>query len=64
MDRLKTVLLPPVGNRIGIPLVDRPVTVQALSTAIVRSIVKPSVNGVYNYMDIESNILFNNLLKE
>ena len=42
-----------VGNRIGLPFVDRPVTVQSLANAIVRSISRDSVRGVQRYKQID-----------
>lgn len=42
-----------VGNRVGLPFVDRPVTVQSLANAIVRSISRESVRGVQRYKDID-----------
>eukprot|EP00529_Nitzschia_sp_RCC80_P031836 CAMPEP_0113503572 /NCGR_PEP_ID=MMETSP0014_2-20120614/34231_1 /TAXON_ID=2857 /ORGANISM="Nitzschia sp." /LENGTH=360 /DNA_ID=CAMNT_0000398579 /DNA_START=29 /DNA_END=1111 /DNA_ORIENTATION=+ /assembly_acc=CAM_ASM_000159 len=43
-----------VGNRVGLPFVDRPVTVQALSNAIVRSInPDSSVEGILRYERID-----------
>ena len=43
-----------VGNRVGLPFVDRPVTVQALSNAIVRSInPDSSVEGILRYPQID-----------
>lgn len=56
LDRLLS--LPPVGafyvgSKLGLPFVDRPVTVQSLSTAIVRSIGNPKVRGVYRFKDID-----------
>lgn len=50
--------LPSVGaftlaNKMGLPFVDRPVTVQSLATAIVRAMGKDSVRGVQRYPDID-----------
>jgi hypothetical protein len=42
-----------VGNRIGLPFVDRPVTVQSLANAVVRSISRESVRGVQRYKQID-----------
>jgi nucleoside-diphosphate-sugar epimerase len=42
-----------VGNKAGLPFVDRPVTVQSLATAIVRSISQPSVSGVLRFQRID-----------
>uniref|UniRef100_A0A7S4JXS3 Thioester reductase (TE) domain-containing protein n=1 Tax=Odontella aurita TaxID=265563 RepID=A0A7S4JXS3_9STRA len=51
--------LPPVaaffaGNRIGLPFVDRPVTVQALSCAVVRAIGRDDVVGVQRFADVDA----------
>ncbi|KAL3938906.1 MAG: hypothetical protein SGBAC_006282 [Bacillariaceae sp.] len=43
-----------VGNRIGLPFVDRPVTVQSLANAMVRSISRTSVRGVQRYTEIDA----------
>ncbi|CAJ1966875.1 unnamed protein product [Cylindrotheca closterium] len=43
-----------VGNRIGLPFVDRPVTVQSLANAMVRSISRTSVRGVQRYKEIDA----------
>jgi len=53
----KIASLPPwgaffVGNRVGLPFVDRPVSVQTLSTAAVRSISK-EVRGVQRFKEID-----------
>lgn len=42
-----------VGNKIGLPFVDRPVTVQALSAAMVRAIERKDVSGVLRYDKID-----------
>ena len=42
-----------VGNMLGLPFVDRPVTVQALGNAIVRSIGRENVQGILRYLDID-----------
>ena len=42
-----------LGNTIGLPFVDRPVTVQSLANAIVRSISLPSIRGVLRYTKID-----------
>jgi len=42
-----------VGNKLGLPFVDRPVTVQSLSSAIVRSVGRNSVRGVQRYAQID-----------
>ena len=57
LDRVLS--LPPVGafyvgNRLGLPFVDRPVTVQALSTAAVRAIGNPGVEGVQRFSEIDA----------
>lgn len=56
LDRVAS--LPPVGaffvgNRLGLPFVDRPVTVQSLSFAVVRAIGDRGVRGVQRYMEID-----------
>jgi hypothetical protein len=55
-DRIAS--LPPVGaffigNKLGLPFVDRPVTVQALSAAVVKSLSDPNVRGVQRFMQID-----------
>lgn len=50
--------LPPVGafflgNAVGLPFVDRPVTVQALAAAVVNSLSDVTVSGVQRYKDID-----------
>jgi hypothetical protein len=42
-----------VGNKVGLPFVDRPVTVQSLANAMVRGISRESVRGVQRFMDID-----------
>jgi nucleoside-diphosphate-sugar epimerase len=42
-----------VGNRVGLPFVDRPVTVQALSCAIVRAMNTDDVSGILRYQRID-----------
>jgi len=42
-----------VGNRLGLPFVDRPVTVQRLSLAMVRTIGDQSVQGFQGYREID-----------
>ena len=42
-----------LGNSVGLPFVDRPVTVQALSCAIVRAMDRDSVSGILRYSEIE-----------
>lgn len=42
-----------LGNTIGLPFVDRPVTVQSLANAIVRSISLPTIRGVLRYNKID-----------
>jgi len=41
-----------LGNRLGLPFVDAPVTVQALANAMVRSISTPNVKGILRYKEI------------
>lgn len=43
-----------IGNKVGLPFVDRPVTVQALSCAMVRSMDRANVSGVLRYRDIDA----------
>ena len=43
-----------VGNKMGLPFVDRPVTVQALSCAMVRSMDREHVSGVQRYTEIDA----------
>jgi len=43
-----------VGNKIGLPFVDRPVTVQALACAVVRSLEDSNVRGVQRYKEIDA----------
>ncbi|KAG7344187.1 NAD dependent epimerase/dehydratase family protein [Nitzschia inconspicua] len=43
-----------VGNRLGLPFVDRPVTVQSLANAVVRSLSREEVEGVLRYPDIDA----------
>jgi hypothetical protein len=42
-----------VGNKIGLPFVDRPVTVQSLGNAMVRAISRDNIVGVQRFMDID-----------
>lgn len=42
-----------VGNQIGLPFVDRPVTVQALSNAVIKAMGQDNVRGVLRYPQIE-----------
>lgn len=56
LDRLPS--LPPVGaffvgNKLGLPFVDRPVTVQALGAAAVKSLSRSDVRGVQRFMQID-----------
>jgi len=56
LDRIAS--LPPVGaffigNKIGLPFVDRPVTVQALSAAVIKSLSQTDVRGVQRFMQID-----------
>ena len=55
-DRLAS--LPPVGaffvgNKLGFPFVDRPVTVQSLANAMVSSLKDDSIQGVQRYAQID-----------
>lgn len=43
-----------IGNKVGLPFVDRPVTVQALSCAVVRSMDRENVSGVQRYTEIDA----------
>ena len=44
-----------VGNKLGLPFVDRPVTVQSLANAIIKSISQEStVEGILRYPEIDS----------
>ena len=43
-----------VGNKIGLPFVDRPVTVQALAAAVVRSLEDEDIQGVQRYKEIDA----------
>ena len=43
-----------LGNRIGLPFVDRPVTVQALSSAMLKSISQPKISGILKFNDVDS----------
>ncbi len=44
-----------VGNKLGLPFVDRPVTVQSLANAVVKSIAQESkVEGILRYTEIDS----------
>ena len=44
-----------VGNKLGLPFVDRPVTVQSLANAVVKSIAEGStVEGILRYPEIDS----------
>ena len=43
-----------VGNKMGLPFVDRPVTVQALACAVVRSLEDTNVRGVQRYKEIDA----------
>ncbi len=44
-----------VGNKLGLPFVDRPVTVQSLANAVVKSIAEDSkVEGILRYPEIDS----------
>ena len=57
-DMSRPAALPAVGtfamaNKIGLPFVDRPVTVHALASAMVRAMGRPSVKGVQRYPEID-----------
>jgi len=57
MDRPTSYL--PVGvftvaNKVGLPFVDRPVTVQSLGSAIVSAMGKDSIKGVLRYTEIDA----------
>ena len=43
-----------VGNRVGLPFVDQPVSVQSLANAMVRSMDRPDVRGVLRYQEINA----------
>jgi hypothetical protein len=43
-----------IANAIGVPFVDRPVTVDSLARAMVRSIQDPSVRGVQRFRQIDA----------
>lgn len=43
-----------VGNKLGLPFVDRPVSVQALSCAIVRAMDRENVSGILRYPEIDT----------
>jgi nucleoside-diphosphate-sugar epimerase len=43
-----------IGNKIGLPFVDRPVTVQTLAAAVVSSLEDDSVRGVQRYKEIDA----------
>ena len=42
-----------IGNAIGLPFVDRPVTAGALATAAVRAVKEEAVEGILDYVGIE-----------
>lgn len=42
-----------VGNAVGLPFVDRPVTVASLATAILKAISNPSTKGVLRFQQID-----------
>ncbi|GAX16852.1 hypothetical protein FisN_5Hh225 [Fistulifera solaris] len=42
-----------VGNKVGLPFVDRPVTVQNLSNAMVKAIARDDVKGLLRYQQID-----------
>ena len=43
-----------IGNKVGLPFVDRPVTVQATSCAVVRSMDRENVSGIQRYTEIDA----------
>jgi hypothetical protein len=43
-----------VGNKLGLPFVDRPVSVQALACAIVRAMDRENVSGILRYPEIDA----------
>ena len=43
-----------VGNKIGLPFVDQPVTVQSLANAMVRSISQKEVSGILRFREINA----------
>jgi len=43
-----------VGNKLGLPFVDRPVTVQSVANVVVRSISQDSMEGILRYPEIDS----------
>lgn len=43
-----------VGNKLGLPFVDRPVTVQALSCAMVRSMDRENISGIQRFTEIDA----------
>jgi hypothetical protein len=43
-----------VGNKVGLPFVDRPVTVQSLANAVVRSIAREEVVGIQRYKEVDA----------
>lgn len=43
-----------IGNKIGLPFVDQPVTVQSLANAMVRSISRSDVKGILRYKEINA----------
>lgn len=43
-----------VGNKLGLPFVDRPITVQALSCAIIRSMDREGVSGIQRFTEIDA----------
>ena len=42
-----------LGNRIGLPFVDRPVTVQALGSAMLKSISQENISGIQKFTDVD-----------
>jgi hypothetical protein len=43
-----------VGNKVGLPFVDQPVSVQSLANSMVRSISRPDVRGILRYKEINA----------
>ena len=43
-----------VGNKVGLPFVDRPVTVQSLGCAVVRAMGQNDVSGIQRYKEIDA----------
>jgi NAD(P)-dependent dehydrogenase (short-subunit alcohol dehydrogenase family) len=43
-----------IGSKLGLPFVDRPVTVQSVANAMVRSLSRESVEGILRYPEIDT----------